>query len=132
MRFSVRQQALTALAASIVLAGILRWLPPSRYAFYPPCPIHAVFGVLCPGCGATRALAALLEGDWAKAARMNLLAVASAPGLAAFATMQLYSAFRWNRWRRLPASPPAAKGLLTVALLFGLARNLAPLSWGLR
>ena len=129
---SARQQALGAAAAAIALAWLLRYFPPASHAFYPPCPFHALLGILCPGCGGTRALAALLAGHWAEAARQNLLAVAFAPALATCAALELYSALRWNRWRKLTVSPFAVKCLLTIAVLFGFARNMEPLFRGLR
>jgi hypothetical protein len=133
MRFhSVRQQALWGVAAAIALAALLRWFPPSRYAFYPPCPFHALFGLLCPGCGATRAAAAMLSGHWAEAARLNPLAVALAPLVAARTALELYSALRWNRWRNVPVSPLAIKCLLTIVVIFGFARNMEPLFRGFR
>ncbi len=118
------------LAAALALAALLRLFPPTRYPFYPPCPFHTLLGILCPGCGGTRALAALLAGRWAEAVRQNLLAVALAPALAAGAALELYSALRWNYWRKLPVSPFAVKCLLTIALLFGFARNMEPLLRG--
>jgi uncharacterized protein DUF2752 len=45
------------------------------------CPIRAVFGIDCPGCGGTRALLALMRGDVPQAARENVAAVLT--GLAA-------------------------------------------------
>ena len=129
---SARQQAIWGVAAVIALAALLRWFPPSRYAFYPPCPFHTLLGILCPGCGGTRALAALLAGRWAEAARLNLLAVALTPVVAAWAALELYSLRRWNRWRAVPLSPLAVKCLLTIAVLFGFARNMEPLFQGFR
>jgi len=37
------------------------------------CPIYHVFGIYCPGCGATRALKALTEGNFMVAVHDNLL-----------------------------------------------------------
>jgi hypothetical protein len=129
---SVRQQALWAATAAIALAVLLRYFPPSRHAFYPPCPFHTLLGILCPGCGVTRALAALMAGQWAEAARQNLPAVALAPALALGAALEFYSALRWNRWRELPVSRFAVQCLLTIAVLFGFARNMEPLFRGFR
>lgn len=39
----------------------------------PKCPIHQVTGLLCPGCGGQRAVAALFRGDIASALKFNTL-----------------------------------------------------------
>jgi hypothetical protein len=74
----------------------------------------------------------MLHARWAEAAHFNLLVVALAPGLAALAAMEIYSALRWDCWRPVPVSPFAAKCLLTIAVLFGFARNMEPLFRGFR
>lgn len=59
------------------LAGImLRLFPPGTSAFYPACPFYRWTGLLCPGCGGTRAVAALAHGHLAEAVRWNGLIVA--------------------------------------------------------
>ena len=100
-------------AAAIVL---LRF-PPAQYGFYPECPIHHFFGILCPGCGTTRAVAALLRGHIAEALRLNPLTMLLLPVSLAWAFFR-----RRGRWSKL--SPPALGGLLTAAALFTLVRNL--------
>lgn len=42
------------------------------------CPIHSFWGVPCPGCGITRGLFALMQGDWAGAVKSNWLSIAVA------------------------------------------------------
>lgn len=112
------------LAVTGAMAAVLRLFPPAAHGFYPPCPFHSLFGILCPGCGATRALAALLDGRWTDAAHLNLFFVVLAPFLLALLAAELYSAFRWDRWRPIPQSPAAVSAVLTVAVLFGFARNM--------
>jgi MFS superfamily sulfate permease-like transporter len=90
-------------------------LPPAAllYAFpsapYPPCPIHAFTGLLCPGCGATHALAALVHGHLQQAFHANPLFVLLLP-LFFFLP------------RRLPA--PALYLLLAATLAFTIGRNI--------
>jgi len=38
------------------------------------CPIRSTFGVTCPGCGLTTAIALLLKGDWQAAVRTHVYA----------------------------------------------------------
>ena len=94
------------------------------YNFYPRCPFRAFTGYDCPGCGLTRALAALLAGDWHGAVHGNALVVGLAPALLAWTVLQVYSVVRWNRWRAIRISGQATAVLLTGAALFGLARNI--------
>ena len=56
--------------------------PPARFPF-PRCPFLLLTGLYCPGCGSQRAVHALLHGQVARAAGLNLLAaVLSLPILA--------------------------------------------------
>jgi len=40
----------------------------------PACPIRALFGIPCPGCGLTRAVILCLHGDWATSLHAHPLA----------------------------------------------------------
>jgi len=74
------------LAGAIVIAGaaVLFAFDPSTSAFYPRCVFRALTGLDCPGCGATRALHALLHGRVAEAWRYNpmFLALIAVGGVA--------------------------------------------------
>jgi len=52
-------------------AWILYTFPPGAGSFYPPCVFHRMTGLLCPGCGTTRALHQLLHGHVAAAFQLN-------------------------------------------------------------
>jgi len=110
----------TALLACVTLAIY----PPSATSFYPACPIHQFFGIECPGCGAARALAALLHGHLHQALRLNALFVTLLPAALACAiriyrrALQL-GAFRW------PAPPaPTIYATLATTALFTIVRNI--------
>lgn len=53
------------------------------------CPIRSALGVQCPGCGITRCITALGEGDVLGAMRHNLLVAAVAVGLVLFCSYGL-------------------------------------------
>jgi hypothetical protein len=109
--------AVTALPA----AWLLRTFDPGvAGSLFPPCLFHAITGLHCPGCGLTRALHALLNGDLAGAWAMNPLLL---PGLFALLAMA------WHRG--VHALPDAiARRLfdgrvwIAVLLAFGILRNL--------
>ena len=122
----VRLQAAAGIAAFLVLGVWMQSFPPARYSFYPWCPVHALTGLLCPGCGGTRAVAALVAGQWGEAMRQNALIVVLFPLAVVFAAMQVYWAVRWNRWREVRVSPLAVMSLLSTAGLFAVVRNIGP------
>ena len=114
-----------ALGAGGLAAGFLalRIWPPGTAGFYPPCPIHQFTGLLCPGCGGTRALSALAHGHVLEALRWNALTTLLLPAAL------LWSAYVfWQSWRGhpLPWTPPPAVSyaLLAAAVLFTVLRNL--------
>jgi hypothetical protein len=114
----------TLLAAALLGCAVLLLCPPTRISFYPACPIHLYLGFLCPGCGATRALAALLRGRVMEAMRLNALFVLLLPIALAGAIESYRRALRPERFR-WPQPPAAALyATLVVAAIFTVARNL--------
>jgi len=108
-------------------AAVLYLFPPAVNSFYPRCPIFTLFHVQCPGCGATRALAALLHGHLSEAVHWNAAFVLLLPFLAAFFAVAYSRAvgkaeFAWprvsNRW--LTAT-------LGFVLAFAILRDIYPL-----
>ena len=112
-RLRRRKPLLLALAAAIPLL-VLRLLPPDRYAIYPPCPFRLYTGLLCPGCGATHALGALVRFDLRAAWHANPLLLV----LAAFALLCVVTPLR-----RLPRQATLITVYVAVAL-FTIGRNL--------
>jgi hypothetical protein len=112
------------LIAAVMFCILLALCPPDRYGFYPRCPIHRILGIECPGCGSTRALAALLHGHLLEALRCNALFVLLLPAALPCA-MQLYRrALRAGDflWPEPPVSSIYAA--FAVTALFTVARNL--------
>lgn len=106
-------------AAGIGLAGaaVALWVHPES-AFYPACPIYNLLHVRCPGCGGTRAVAALLHGRLGEAWGWNGLVVAALPLVLGY----LAVAYRRGDWPRLPGA--VVFGGMGVAVGFAVARNV--------
>jgi hypothetical protein len=94
----------------------LYFYDPAETAIYPPCPIHFLTGLYCPGCGALRALHRLMHADLAGAMSMNPLMVCSIPILALLVLRPAWAGKAWVHW--------VALGALVG---FGVARNIP--SW---
>jgi hypothetical protein len=116
-----RWAANTLLAAALLLCAALAILPAG---YFPACPIHQLFGIDCPGCGATRALAALLHGHPIAALRLNALFVLLLPLALAGAIESYRRAIRPGpfSWPQPPA--PALYATFAVTAIFTIARNL--------
>ena len=113
-----------ALAAGLLLCAALYVWPPGRGSLYPACPIHEYLHIDCPGCGATRALAALLHGHLRDAVRLNALFVLLLP-LGIGAALDCYRrAMRVGEfhWPAIPRHTIYAG--LAVAATFMIVRNL--------
>jgi Protein of unknown function (DUF2752) len=113
-----------AAVAAAVAAFVLVRFPPTDASFYPRCPVFFWLHLYCPGCGGTRALAALLHGRLVEAMHWNAMVVVSLPFAAAFFAIAYRRAIREMPfcWPRIP------DGLLTcclvVAGIFTVVRNL--------
>jgi len=106
----------------LVTATLLRF-PPEQYGFYPRCPFHYFFGILCPGCGATRALAALLRGNLQEAFHLNAFFILLLPFLGRYA-ISCYLKFIAYKPIGWPQPPQATIYItLAAAILFTFARN---------
>jgi hypothetical protein len=113
------------LALTGVTAAVLYRFPPAVYGFYPVCPVHEYLHLECPGCGTTRALAALLHGHVAEALRLNAFAIGLVlPLLALYGAVAYARAMRERdfHWPRVPTSAVYAAAALTAT--FAIARNL--------
>jgi len=125
MRTSLIQdeRLLTKVSATILGTMILAvaFSQPGHSAFLPPCPLHALTGFFCPGCGSTRALYLLVHGRPFAALGENALAVTLLPVL----IYEMVAALS----RRLPVistrlRPWAMWTILATVVLFGILRNV--------
>lgn len=109
--------------AGLGAAAAVFFLNPATHHFYPVCQFHRLTGLNCPGCGMTRAVYALLHGEFLAALRDNALLVGTL-GLAALRG----GWFAWNRRRGRPNGEFFPVKflwlLLVIALGFTVLRNL--------
>jgi hypothetical protein len=108
---------------ALVIAILLR-CPPDQYSFYPQCPVHEFLHLQCPGCGGTRAVAALLRGHLAEAMQFNalvtlLLPLAAAYGILCYGRLLQRKAIRWPHPR-----PAGLYVAFSLAAVFTVVRNL--------
>lgn len=115
------------LAAAVLIAAamVLRHYPPSEHAFYPKCVLYESTGLHCPGCGGTRAVAALVRGRIANAIQFNPLLIVGLPLIVLWVSVQ-----RRRERDGKPAAPRMIWLLFATLVLFSIARNLPTPSRG--
>jgi hypothetical protein len=93
------------------------------------CPLYALTGVYCPGCGGLRGVNDLTDGHLGQAASSNLLLVLAIPFAVVLFVRWGYAAWTGRDLRVVPVLPAGVKaGLIVLVVAFTLARNL-PGSW---
>jgi hypothetical protein len=104
-------------ASTPALFAVAVWRDPSVLTtFPPPCVFRKATGIYCPGCGSTRALRALFEGDFFAALRYNPLSVAF------LFALPLLLVLRRPRFR--PLYYRLAAVVCAVVLVFAVLRNV--------
>lgn len=116
----MRTGAALGLVLAAAVAGTALRLP-AVTRLLPPCPVAALTGLSCPGCGSGRAFAALARGDLAAAVGFNPLLLLALPCAGALAVLEARA-----RGRGEPLVLPAWTVRLFAGAvgLFTLARNL--------
>ena len=94
---------------------------PMTNPMFPPCLLRSVTGWLCPGCGSTRALHALVHGDFGTALRLNPLADAALPLVI---TEMLPGGTRFRAAMTLHVRFGYVYALGAAIVLFGILRNV--------
>jgi Protein of unknown function (DUF2752) len=133
--FTARAQiALTACACAGAMA-FLYAVDPNRHAVYPQCLLYNATGIYCAGCGATRAVHALLHGRVIEALHDNALFVAALPLLLYVAGSYALAAWRADAWPEISVDGRKLlwRGLAIFLLMiaFMVLRNLPgrPFDW---
>ena len=111
-----------AVFAAAVFAGT--YFDPVTAGFFPQCPLHAMTGLNCPGCGLTRGFHALFHGDVLTALHFNALLPVYALIFGYLLTAMVLIAIR-GRGLSFKIFPAYALWIfLAVSVIFGIVRNL--------
>jgi hypothetical protein len=111
------------LVVTIAVAA-LKLFDPATSRLFPPCPIHALTGWYCPGCGSLRAMHQLLNGHFYAAFALNPLAVVVLPYLVYGLTSQVLLQLRGRALPQFFIPGSWIWTLGTAIVVFGIARNI--------
>lgn len=114
----------SAAAVGACAVAVLYLFDPSTHGFYPVCFLHQTTGLLCPGCGTTRALHQLTHGNIAAAWAFNPFAVALLPVMAWLAARECIFLTTGRRLPGIVTRPIFGWVLLTALIVFGILRNI--------
>ena len=115
-------------AAGIVIAAagvaVVGYFNPTTAGFFPVCPLHAMTGLNCPGCGLTRGFHALFNGDVLGALHFNaMLPIFLAVGI--YLIISLVSVVFRGRGLQFNIFKPQLLWIfLVILVIFGIVRNL--------
>lgn len=107
--------ALVATASIYILA---------QYGLGIPCPVYRITGLLCPGCGNTRAALALLRLDFPAALGYNLLFPLEFGYLLWVILRSCVAYWRTGQFTYRPARPWMDGAVLAIIVLWGMLRNI--------
>lgn len=108
-----RMLFLASLATLAAAGALLRFFPTSECGLWPKCVFNLVTGLLCPGCGATRCVEAVVHGQFLYALRCNLLLPVALVVLGLYSWMPA-----WRGWK------PTVIVLLVLVAIYTILRNL--------
>jgi hypothetical protein len=124
----VRAQIVLAACGCAGASAFLFAVDPNHHAVYPQCVLYNTTGIYCAGCGATRALHALLHGRVLEALHDNALFVSALPLFLFIVGSYTLEAWRNHYWPKINIdSRNLTKwGFTTLAimLVFMILRNL--------
>lgn len=107
--------------------GIYYLFDPALVGFFPSCPFYSLTGLLCPGCGAQRAIHHLLNLQFSAAFNHNGLLLVSIPYLLlgmGFNVVKSPSE-KALRWRKIFYGKKAIMLVLVVVISFWIFRNVS-------
>jgi hypothetical protein len=123
---STLERGLAAAGVAVMTAGagFVWYFEPTKAGFFPACPLYAMTGFACSGCGLTRGFHALLHGDIVTALGFNALIPLFVLLFGFFFLSMLYVAVRGKAFPRWSVSLPVIWGMFVLLIGFGVVRNI--------
>ena len=117
------------LAAAGLFAGavgvfFVTYFNPAKAGFFPACPLYAMTGLHCPGCGMTRGFHALFHGDVLGALHFNALLPVFFFAFVYFGVSLLLILLRGRGLSFRIFRPAYLYAFLVFMLVFAVVRNL--------
>ncbi len=115
---------------SVAALGYLWAVDPNQPGHYPLCPLKALFGIDCPGCGMLRGTHDLLHGEVGRALDHNVLLAVLVP-----AAVIGWVVWAWRSWtgrhpqvtaRQVHVRNGVMIAATIVLVTFGVVRNFMP------
>lgn len=122
----IAERLLAGAGAVALIAGsaAVAYFDPSKGNFFPVCPLFAITGFACPGCGLTRGFHALFHGDIITAVDFNALIPVWAVIFGYVFVSLLMLAIRGRGLVMWPTEPRFMWAFMMVLLVFGVLRNI--------
>ncbi|MEV0250139.1 DUF2752 domain-containing protein [Nocardia sp. NPDC050712] len=129
-----KHSGLRALAAPLLTAAaglgavtLLHFRDPHVEGSYGLCPVYALSGIYCPGCGGMRAVHNFTEGRLIDSLHSNLIAIPLLLAFAALVGMWTMRAWRGERMTIPHVNRPALIVVFILVVVYSVLRNTP---WG--
>jgi hypothetical protein len=103
---------------------VVTYFNPSTSQFFPVCPLHALTGYSCPGCGLTRGFHSLFHGDIVSALMFNVMLPIYLIVFVYIGISFMFVAVRGRGLNFLAFSPRMVYAFFVASLIFAILRNL--------
>lgn len=97
---------------------------PEKVKIFPPCVFYSATGLYCPGCGMTRAMHALLNGELLKAVNFNPLFFLFLPLFLYMVIVQIKSLIKTGKITNIRINYQLMRLILLIVILFWVLRNI--------